>query len=103
MRMHKMRINMPVISDTDVEALSREMSTLRAQVSRVAELLGDTASHAGDNVTNEVSARGLRLLRGVQQEAAPYVQEIEDHPVASAAFAFGALGLFLGILFARRT
>ncbi|MGD0189870.1 MAG: hypothetical protein ABSD74_03920 [Rhizomicrobium sp.] len=93
---------MPVISDTDVEALSHEMSTLRAQVSKIAELLGDTANHAGDNLTNEVSARGRWFLKGVEQETAPYVREIEDHPVVSAAFAFGALGLFLGIIFARR-
>jgi ElaB/YqjD/DUF883 family membrane-anchored ribosome-binding protein len=93
---------MAVISDQDVEALSREMSTLRAQVTKVTELLGDTATHAGDNLANGASSAGRRLWNDVHDEAAPYIRGIEDHPITSTAFVFGALGLFLGLLFARR-
>jgi len=85
-------------TETDIESLAGELSDLRSQIARVAERLSDTASHA----TEDASSMGRRAWATVQDEAEPYLRGIEDHPVASTAFVFGALGLFLGLLFSRR-
>jgi ElaB/YqjD/DUF883 family membrane-anchored ribosome-binding protein len=85
-------------TQTDVETLADELSALRAQIGRVAEQVGDTAVHA----KQDASSIGRRAWATVQDEAGPFVRGIEDHPATSAAFVFGALGLLLGLLFARR-
>jgi ElaB/YqjD/DUF883 family membrane-anchored ribosome-binding protein len=85
-------------TETDLEALAGELSDLRSQIAKVAERLSDTASHAGQDATSI----GRRAWATVQDEAEPYLRGIEEHPVTSTAFVFGALGLFLGLLFSRR-
>ena len=85
-------------TETDIEALAGELSDLRSQIAKVAERLSDTASHAGQDATSI----GRRAWATVQDEAEPYLRGIEKHPVTSTAFLFGALGLFLGLLFSRR-
>jgi ribosomal protein S18 acetylase RimI-like enzyme/ElaB/YqjD/DUF883 family membrane-anchored ribosome-binding protein len=100
---HTRFISMPVVNDSDIAELSKELSILRAQIARIAEQLSETASHAGDGLIDEATAAGRRAWTKVQDEAEPYINGIEDHPIASTAFVFGALGLFLGLLFARRT
>jgi ElaB/YqjD/DUF883 family membrane-anchored ribosome-binding protein len=85
-------------TETDIEALAGELSDLRSQIARVAGRLSDTASHA----TQDASSIGQRAWATVQDEAGPYLRGIEEHPVTSTALVFGALGLFLGLLFSRR-
>jgi ElaB/YqjD/DUF883 family membrane-anchored ribosome-binding protein len=85
-------------TQTDIEVLAGELGALRAQIAKVAAQVGDTATHAGE----DASTVGRRAWATVQDEAKPFIRGLEDHPVTSAAFVFGALGLFLGLLFARR-
>jgi ElaB/YqjD/DUF883 family membrane-anchored ribosome-binding protein len=91
-------IDMASKTETDIEVLADELNDLRSQIAKVADRLSDTAAHAGQDASNV----GRRAWATLQDEAEPYIRQIEDHPVTSTAFVFGALGLFLGLLFARR-
>jgi ElaB/YqjD/DUF883 family membrane-anchored ribosome-binding protein len=85
-------------TQTDIETLADELSSLRAQIAKVVDQVGNTAVHA----KQDASSVGRRAWAAMQDEAEPFIRGVEDHPAASAAFVFGALGLFLGLLFARR-
>jgi|HubBroStandDraft_6_1064221.scaffolds.fasta_scaffold269349_2 ElaB/YqjD/DUF883 family membrane-anchored ribosome-binding protein len=87
-----------MVSQTDIETLAGEMSNLRSQIATLAETLGETAAHA----RRDAASMGRRAWSAVQDETDPYIRQIEDHPLTSAAIVFGAAGLFLGLFFARR-
>ncbi|HEY5046766.1 MAG TPA: hypothetical protein VII49_01940 [Rhizomicrobium sp.] len=85
-------------TESDIEALSDELGSLREQIAKVAQRLGDTATHAGE----DAGSMGRRAWYAVQDEAEPFIRGFEDHPILSTAFLCGILGLLLGLLFARR-
>ena len=85
-------------TESDIEALSDELGSLREQIAKVAQRFGDTATHAGE----DVAGMSRRAWSAVQDEAEPFIRGFGDHPILGTAFLCGALGLLLGLLFARR-
>ena len=84
--------------DTDVEALTEEVKRLRADFTKIAELLKRTAEHAGEEAAVQARAAGERAWTGAKTTADELLQRIEARPVSSTAIAFG-VGLIFGMLF----
>ena len=87
--------------ETDVEALAEEVKRLRADISKIADLLRQTAEHAGEEAANRARAAGEQAWSGAKVTADEWLQRIEEKPVQSTAIAFG-IGLVFGLLFGGR-
>lgn len=87
--------------EADVEALAEEVKRLRADFSKIADLLKMTAGHAGEEAASQARAAGERAWVGAKSTADELVQRIESRPVSSTAIAFG-IGLIFGMLFGSR-
>jgi ElaB/YqjD/DUF883 family membrane-anchored ribosome-binding protein len=87
--------------ETDVEALAEEVKRLRADFSKIADLLRQTAEHAGEEAATRARVAGEKAWTDAKSTADELVQRIEGKPVQSTAIAFG-VGLVLGLLFAGR-
>ncbi len=87
---------------SDVEALTREVEKLRGDFVKLAELLRETVGHAGEEAAEQARAAGEAAWTGAKSTADELLQRIETRPVQFTAMALG-LGLFLGLLFGRRS
>lgn len=87
--------------ESDVEALSEEIKRLRADLTKLAEVLRTTAEHAGAEAADQARAAGERAWTGAKSKADELVQRIEEKPVSSTAIAFG-VGMLFGLLFNGR-
>lgn len=88
--------------ESDVEALTEEVKRLRADFAKIADLLRTTAEHAGEEAAQQARVAGERAWSNAKGTADELLQRIEARPVQSTAIAFG-VGLFLGLLFGRRS
>lgn len=87
--------------ETDVEALTEEVKRLRADFAKIADLLRQTAEHAGEEAATQARAAGERAWSGAKSTADELLQRIEAKPVQSTAIAFG-IGILFGLLFGGR-
>ena len=92
---------MNTTTETDFKALAAEMKQLRADFTKLGELLQSTARHAGDEALREATAAGERTWKEAKSRADDIIGRIEEKPVTATAIAFGA-GVFLGLLFGNR-
>ena len=87
--------------ETDVEALAEEVKRLRADFAKIADLLRQTAEHAGEEAASRARVAGEQAWSGAKSTADEMLQRIEAKPVQSTAIAFG-VGLIFGLLFGGR-
>lgn len=87
--------------EMDMEALTEEVKRLRADFTKIADLLRTTAGHAGEEAANQARAASERAWTVGKSTADELLQRIEQKPVQSTAIAF-AVGLILGMLFGGR-
>jgi ElaB/YqjD/DUF883 family membrane-anchored ribosome-binding protein len=88
-------------TESDVQALSDELKQLRAEFTKLGQLLESAARNAGSEAAQAARATGERAWSEVKKGADDLTQRIEARPVTSAATAFG-IGVVLGLLFAAR-
>lgn len=88
-------------TESDVQALSDELKQLRAEFTKLGQLLESAARNAGSEAAQAARATGERAWSEVKRSADDLTQRIEARPVTSAATAFG-IGVVLGLLFGSR-
>jgi ElaB/YqjD/DUF883 family membrane-anchored ribosome-binding protein len=88
-------------TEADVRALSDELKQLRAEFTKLGQLLESTARNAGNEAAQAARATGERAWSEVKKSADDLAQRIESRPVTAAATAFG-IGVVLGLLFGGR-
>ena len=84
-------------SETDIQSLSDELKQLRAEFSKIAQLLESAARHAGDEATQVARDAGERAWGEVKNRADGLARRIEEKPVSSTAWAF-AIGILIGFI-----
>ena len=89
-------------TEAEVQALSDELKQLRAEFVRLGQLIESTARTARTEAAQVARATGERAWGEVRNRADDLASRIESRPVTSAATAFG-IGVFLGLLFGRRS
>ena len=87
--------------ENDMEALTEEVKRLRADFTKITELLRQTAEHAGEEAASQARMAGEKAWTGAKSTADELLQRIESKPVQSTAIAFG-IGLVFGLLFGGR-
>jgi ElaB/YqjD/DUF883 family membrane-anchored ribosome-binding protein len=88
-------------TESDVQALSDELKQLRAEFTKLGQLLESAARNASSEAAQAARATGERAWSEVKKGADDLTQRIEARPVTSAATAFG-IGIVLGLLFGGR-
>lgn len=88
-------------TESDVQALSAELKQLRAEFTKLGQLLESVARNAGNEAAQAARATGEKAWGEVRRGADELASRIESRPVTSAAAAFG-IGIFLGLLFGGR-
>jgi ElaB/YqjD/DUF883 family membrane-anchored ribosome-binding protein len=89
-------------TEADVQALSDELKQLRSEFVRLGQLIESTARSASSEAAQAARATGERAWGEVRNRADDLASRIESRPITSAAVAFG-IGVFLGLLFGRRS
>jgi ElaB/YqjD/DUF883 family membrane-anchored ribosome-binding protein len=84
-------------TETDIQSLSDELKELRAEFSKIAQLLESAARHAGDEATQVARDAGERAWSEVKNRADGLARRIEEKPVSSTAWAFG-IGILIGFI-----
>lgn len=84
-------------TDTDIQSLSEELKQLRAEFSKIAQLLESAARHAGDEATQVARDAGEKAWTEVKSRADGLARRIEEKPVSSTAWAFG-IGILIGLM-----
>ncbi|MGD0191290.1 MAG: hypothetical protein ABSD74_11160 [Rhizomicrobium sp.] len=84
-------------TEMDIQTLSDELKQLRAEFSKIAQLLESAARHAGDEATQVARDASERAWSEVKNRADGLARRIEEKPVSSTAWAFG-IGILIGFL-----
>jgi len=87
--------------DTNVDALAGELKQLRAEFTRIAALVEQTARAAGAQAASRARAAGEQVWAETQSTADHVAEKIKEQPLASAGMAFG-IGVLMGLLFGGR-
>jgi ElaB/YqjD/DUF883 family membrane-anchored ribosome-binding protein len=85
----------------DTDALIAELKQLRAEFTKLGELLQATTRHAGEDAIRRARAGGEQAWNEARSSAEDVIQKIEQNPVSSAGIAFG-VGIVLGLIFGGR-
>lgn len=88
-------------TEANIEALSAEMKTLRADFARIAELLKDTAKHGSAEAADAIRERAEHHWNEAKDTAQTVFKEMEQRPIQSALAIFG-IGILLGLIVGRR-
>jgi ElaB/YqjD/DUF883 family membrane-anchored ribosome-binding protein len=88
-------------TERDFDSLLKELNNLRADMSKLSEVVQRTVRSAGDDVLSEAKARGQKAWSQAEGHAEDILEQIEAKPLQSALIAF-AIGAFLGFLFGGR-
>ncbi len=88
-------------TDADVQALMAELKVLRADFTKITEILKDTARHGGAEAAERIRETAERGWFEAKTRAKGLIDEIEERPVQSAMVIFG-IGIVLGLLVGRR-
>jgi ElaB/YqjD/DUF883 family membrane-anchored ribosome-binding protein len=89
-------------TEAEVQALSDELKQLRAEFVRLGQLIESTARTASTEAAQAARATGERAWGEMRRGADELASRIESRPITAAATAFG-IGIFLGLLFGRRS
>jgi F0F1-type ATP synthase membrane subunit b/b' len=90
-------------SDTngDVQALRAELKNLRADFSKVTELLKDTARNRGAEAADKLRATAEQGWNEAKSTAQSVIEEMEERPLATVAAVFVA-GVLFGLMLGGR-
>ena len=88
-------------NDGDVQALRAELKNLRADFSKVTELLKDTARNRGAEAADRLRATAERGWSEAKGTAQTVLEEMEERPLATVAGVFVA-GVLFGLLLGSR-
>jgi ElaB/YqjD/DUF883 family membrane-anchored ribosome-binding protein len=88
-------------TEADIEALIAEMKNLRADFSRIGEILKDTARHGSQDAKETVRGTAEKGWSEAKSKAQNLFEEMEHRPMQSALTIFG-VGILLGLLVGRR-
>jgi ElaB/YqjD/DUF883 family membrane-anchored ribosome-binding protein len=88
-------------TDADVQALMAELKVLRADFTKITEILKDTARHGSAEAAERIRETAERSWSEAKTRAKGLIDEIEERPVQSAMVIFG-IGIVLGLLVGRR-
>jgi ElaB/YqjD/DUF883 family membrane-anchored ribosome-binding protein len=92
---------MSTATERDFDALLKELNNLRADMTKLSDVVQKTVRSAGDDVLSEARARGQKAWSQAESHAEDILEQIEAKPLQSALIAF-AIGAFLGFLFGGR-
>jgi ElaB/YqjD/DUF883 family membrane-anchored ribosome-binding protein len=84
-------------TEADIQSLSDELKQLRAEFSKIAQLLESAAGHAKDEAAQVARDAGERAWGEVKSRADSLARRIEEKPVSSTAWAFG-IGILVGLM-----
>lgn len=84
-------------TESDIQSLSDELKQLRAEFTKIGQLLESAARHAGDEASQVARDAGERAWSEMKSRADGLAQRIEEKPVSSAAWAFG-IGVLVGLI-----
>ena len=88
-------------TETHTEALVAEVRQLRADFSRIADVLHALVRQRGSEALGSAEDVAGKLFEEAQRRTNGLVHEIEQKPMTAALGAFG-IGLLLGALFSAR-
>jgi ElaB/YqjD/DUF883 family membrane-anchored ribosome-binding protein len=88
-------------TDADIQALIAELKVLRADITKIAEIVKDTARHGSEEAAERIRETAERGWEEARTRAAGLMDEMEERPVQSAMVIFG-VGVLLGLLVGRR-
>ena len=88
-------------TEADIQALMAEMKVLRADFTKIGEILKDAARHGGAEAADRIREAADRGWSQAREHAKGLIDEIEERPVQSAMVIFG-IGIILGLLVGRR-
>jgi ElaB/YqjD/DUF883 family membrane-anchored ribosome-binding protein len=88
-------------TDADVQALRAELRNLRADFSKVTELLKDTARSRGADAAERLRATAEQGWNEAKTTAQSVIEEMEERPLATVGAVFVA-GVLFGLLLGGR-
>lgn len=86
---------------SDLQALQAEVAKLRADFTKVADILQQIVANRGAAVLGDAKDAADRIAAEMQRRARNVTEQVEERPVAAAVTTFG-IGLILGLLFSGR-
>jgi len=88
-------------TEGDIQALRAELKNLRADFSKVTELLKDSARNRGAEAADKLRASAERGWSEAKSTAQTVLEEMEERPLGTAAAVFVA-GVLFGVLLGGR-
>jgi ElaB/YqjD/DUF883 family membrane-anchored ribosome-binding protein len=88
-------------TDSDIQALRAELKNLRADFTKIGEILKDTAKNRSADAADKLRASAERGWSEAKSTAQTVIEEMEDRPLGTAMVVFVA-GMLLGLLVAGR-
>jgi ElaB/YqjD/DUF883 family membrane-anchored ribosome-binding protein len=88
-------------TDADIQALLAELKVLRADFTKITEIIKDTARHGSAEAAERLRETAERGWSEARNRAEGLFEEMGERPVQSALVIFG-VGVLLGLLVGRR-
>jgi ElaB/YqjD/DUF883 family membrane-anchored ribosome-binding protein len=88
-------------TEADIEALKGEMKQLRAEFTKLGDILKNVVHHGREEAGERVRATAEQVWDEASARAAGLTKKIEEQPVTAAFAAFG-IGMLIGLLFSSR-
>jgi ElaB/YqjD/DUF883 family membrane-anchored ribosome-binding protein len=88
-------------TDSDVQALRNELRNLRADFSKISEILKDTARQRGSEAADKIRETAERGWSEAKNTAQTVIDEMEERPLGTAMIVFVA-GMLFGLLVGGR-
>jgi ElaB/YqjD/DUF883 family membrane-anchored ribosome-binding protein len=88
-------------TDADIQALLAELKVLRADFTKITEIIKDTARHGSEEAAERLREAADRGWSEAKNRAEGLFEEMGERPVQSALVIFG-VGVLLGLLVGRR-
>ncbi|HEX3484584.1 MAG TPA: hypothetical protein VHT51_05960 [Micropepsaceae bacterium] len=101
MNEHAGDTTMDANADGDIQALRAELKNLRADFSKIGEILKDTARNRGAEAADKFRATAERGWSEAKSTAQTVIEEMEERPLGTAAAVFVA-GILFGLLLGGR-
>jgi hypothetical protein len=92
---------MSAATDGDVQALRAELKNLRADFSKVTEILKDTARNRGAEAADKIRQTAERGWSEAKSTAQNVLEEMEERPLGTAMVVFVA-GMLFGLMIGGR-
>ena len=95
------RDDMGAAADSDIEALRAELRNLRADFTKITEILKDSARNRGADAADRIRQTAERGWSEAKSTAQNVIDEMEERPLGSAMVVFAA-GMLFGLLIGGR-